>query len=103
MTQETKQHAAATDRYVSFKGIECDKNAEEIVLHIERLATGPASDNPYWQHFLTKIEKSRAGDTAIGDALFLVHSHLNLIRELFEDYDDEAAQVLLEQVELECC
>lgn len=91
------------DRYVSFEGIECDKNAELIVASIEKLAKGPARDNRYWQQFLVKIEKSRAGDKATGDALFLVHSYLNLIRELFEDCEDQDALTLLEQVELECC
>ncbi|WP_319412282.1 N(2)-fixation sustaining protein CowN [uncultured Cohaesibacter sp.] len=93
----------ATDRYVSFIGIECDRNAEKIVGFIERLATGAAKDNAYWQAFLTKIEKSRSGDTATGDALFLVHSHINLIRDLFEEYQDEEAMALLEKVEIECC
>ncbi|SNY90533.1 hypothetical protein SAMN04515647_0701 [Cohaesibacter sp. ES.047] len=92
-----------TDRYVSFVGIECDRNAEILLTYIERLATGPASDNPYWQAFLGKIEKSRAGDTATGDALFVVHSHINIIRELFEEHQDEVAMALLEKVELECC
>ena len=99
MSQENN----ATDRYVSFIGIECDRNAERIVGFIERLAKGPASENAYWQAFLAKIEKSRAGDTATGDALFLVHSHINLIRDLFEDYDDQEAMDLLEKVEIECC
>jgi hypothetical protein len=97
------QEETDTDRYVSFIGIECDRNAERIVEYIERLAQGPAKDNAYWQAFLTKIEKSRSGDTATGDALFLVHSHINLIRDLFEDYDDEEAAALLEKVEIECC
>ncbi|WP_119306110.1 N(2)-fixation sustaining protein CowN [Cohaesibacter haloalkalitolerans] len=97
------QEETDTDRYVSFIGIECDRNAERIVEYIERLAHGPAKDNAYWQAFLTKIEKSRSGDTATGDALFLVHSHINLIRDLFEDYEDEEAAALLEKVEIECC
>lgn len=99
MSENTNQ----IDRYVSFKGIECDKNAEKIVEFIERLATGAASDNQYWQQFMAKIEKSRSGDTATGDALFLVHSHINIIRDLFEEYNDEEAMTLLEKVELECC
>nr|WP_321455212.1 N(2)-fixation sustaining protein CowN [uncultured Cohaesibacter sp.] len=97
------QKENATDRYVSFVGIECDRNAEKIIGFIERLAKGAARENAYWQHFLTKIEKSRAGDTATGDALFLVHSHINLIRDLFEEYDDAEAMALLEKVEIECC
>ena len=99
MMKETQ----GTDRYVSFIGIECDRNAEILLTHIERLATGPASGNPYWQHFLKKIDKSRAGDTATGDALFVVHSHINIIRDLFEECDDKEAMRLLDKVELECC
>ena len=91
------------DRYVSFEGIECDKNAELLITYIENLARGPAKENKYWQFFLTKIEKSRAGDTGVGDALFLVHANINVIRELFEEYDDTVAMALLEKVEMECC
>lgn len=92
-----------TDRYVSFDGIECDKNAEKLMEYIDKLARGPAQDNKFWQFFLTKIEKSRAGDTGVGDALFLVHANINVIRELFEEYNDDAALELLEKVEMECC
>lgn len=91
------------DRYVSFEGIECYRNAEILLSYIERLATGPAKDNKYWQFFMTKIEKSRAGDTGVGDALFLVHANINVIRELFEEYEDETALELLEKIEMECC
>ncbi|WP_316858373.1 N(2)-fixation sustaining protein CowN [uncultured Cohaesibacter sp.] len=97
------ENGQVPDRYVSFVGIECDRNAERIVEFIERLATGAAKENAYWQQFLTKIEKSRAGDVKTGDALFLVHSHINLIRDLFEEYDDKEAMALLEKVEIECC
>ena len=37
------------------------------------------------------------------DELFLIHSYINNIRELFEDNDDLPALKLLEQIETESC
>ncbi|MGB9082936.1 MAG: N(2)-fixation sustaining protein CowN [Desulfuromonadaceae bacterium] len=37
------------------------------------------------------------------DELFLIHSYINNIRELFEQYDDQPALALLEQIEIESC
>lgn len=97
-TQITK-----SDRYVSFEGIDCDGNAALCIEHITRLAHGPAKGNPFWQQFLQKVARSQNGDTGVGDALFLVHANINVIRELFEDCEDAAAQALLETLEMECC
>jgi hypothetical protein len=37
------------------------------------------------------------------DELFLIHSYINNIRELFESYDDLPALALLEKIEEESC
>lgn len=37
------------------------------------------------------------------DDLFLIHCHINLIRELFDECGDDAAQALLTRLEEECC
>lgn len=103
---ETTERAAAdcpcrkkTDRYVTFRDIDCDGNARRVVACIERhLAAGRG--NGFWDYFLAK-RRPRSGPAP--DELFLVHAHLNQIRELFEDCGDDAALELLTQVEEECC
>ena len=92
-----------TDRYVSFEGIDCDKNAALVIGHVRRLVGDDGEGNPFWAQFMHKVERSNSGDTGVGDALFLVHANLNVIRELFEEREDEEAMALLEQVEEECC
>jgi hypothetical protein len=37
------------------------------------------------------------------DDLFLIHSNINQVRDLFEAWDDAAAMALLEKLEEECC
>lgn len=89
-----------TDRYVSFGGIDCDGNARMVMGHIERLTAQPERSNAFWEYF----KKKRAGGSGPKpDDLFLIHSNINQIRDLFETCGDEAAMALLVQVEEECC
>ncbi len=37
------------------------------------------------------------------DNLLFIHSYINTIRELFEDYEDDEALCLLEKIEIERC
>ena len=92
-----------TDRYVSFEGIDCDRNAALVIGHVRRLVSHDGDSNPFWARFMNKVERSGRGDTGVGDALFLVHANINFIRELFEEREDEEAMALLEQLEEECC
>ena len=95
------QHSASkTDRYVSFDGIDCDGNARLVMAAIERLLDLPGRSNAFWEYFM----KKRAGGSGPKpDDLFLIHSNINQVRELFESWDDEAAMTLLVQLEEECC
>lgn len=89
-----------TDRYLSFEGIDCDGNAARIMAFIDRHMAIPERKTLFWEHFAEK----RAGKLGVKpDDLFLVHSNINQIRELFEEWKDEEALALLEQVEEECC
>ena len=93
---------ATPDRYVSFEGINCDQNAETLIDMIKVYADGPAAKNKFWRIFAKKIERSRAGDTGVGDALYLIHSNVYYIRDLFEEYEDETALELRDHIEEEC-
>ncbi|OMG55185.1 N(2)-fixation sustaining protein CowN [Azonexus hydrophilus] len=89
-----------TDRYVSFDGIDCAGNARRIMDCIALNMQISEQDHPFWQYFMAK-RTPRSGPAP--DDLFLVHAHINQIREFFEECGDQAALDLLFQVEEECC
>ncbi len=90
----------STDRYISFEGIDCDGNARRVMACIDRILAIPGWSNAFWEYFSTK----RAGGSGPKpDDLFLLHSNINQVRELFEVSEDEEAMRLLDQLEEECC
>ena len=94
------------DRYVSFVGIEGDKNSFELVAMLRRHIDDQERNNPFWEQFKEKLERVGRPELNGGrslDELFLIHSYLNNIRELFEQYDDLPALALLEKIETESC
>lgn len=101
MQQETKP-----DRYVSFVGIEGDKNSRELMSMLRGHIDDPQKTNRFWELFKEKLDRVGLTDGNGGrclDELFLIHSYINNIRELFEEYDDELALALLEKIETESC
>ncbi len=89
-----------TDRYKTFAGIDCDGNARKIMALIENYAERAGETKPFWDYFLAK-RHPRSGPKP--DDLFLIHCHLNQIRELFDTWGDSESRALLVQVEEECC
>lgn len=97
---------STTDRYVTFKGIDGDGNARRLMAMVRRYMDDPATSNPFWDYFGAKLALAGSADANGGrllDELFLVHSYINNIRELFEEQDDQEALDLLHQVERESC
>lgn len=95
LKKETK-----TDRYVSFKGIDCAGNARRVMDHVRRYMADPTQSNVFWEHIKRRM------DIGVGpkqDDMLFVHVYLNQIRELFEEREDSAALALLDQIEEECC
>lgn len=95
-----------TDRYLTFKGIEGDDNAKRLVSMLRHYIDDPARTNAFWEKFkekLAQVANPDPGSIRRLDELFLVHSYINNIRELFEQYEDLAALDLLQQVEEESC
>jgi hypothetical protein len=94
------------DRYVSFVGIEGDKNSRELVMLLRRHIDDPIKSNRFWELFKDKLacvgQPGENGGRCL-DELFLIHSYINNIRELFEQYDDQPSLDLLEQIEDESC
>lgn len=91
---------AKTDRYTTFDGIDCDQNARRVMACIERNMAASECDQRFWSYFMGK-RTPRSGPAP--DDLFLVHSHINQIREFFEECGDTAALELLMRLEEECC
>lgn len=94
------------DRYVSFIGIEGDKKSQELIGMLRRHIDDPDKTNRFWEQFKGKLALVGNPDENGGrclDELFLIHSSINNIRELFELYDDQPALTLLEQIEAESC
>lgn len=89
-----------TDRYISFDGIDCAGNARRIMECIERNQESAGAGQAFWVYFMAKRHPAHG---LAPDDLFLVHSHINQIRELFENSGDSEALALLFQVEEECC
>lgn len=95
-----------TDRYVTFKGIDGDGNAKKVVAMLRHYIDDPAQTNLFWEKFKEKLACAEHPELNGGrrlDELFLVHSYINNIRELFEQHEDRAALLLLDQVEEESC
>lgn len=92
--------AAEPDRYVSFIGLDCDEKATRLLALVRHYIDQPQHSNAFWEYFKRKA----AGLTGPRpDDLFLVHCHLNQIRELFEAHQDAEALAFLDRVEQECC
>ncbi len=94
------------DRYVSFIGIEGNKNSRQLIEMLRRHIDDPQKSNRFWNLFKEKLERigqpGENGERCL-DELFLIHSYINNIGELFEQYDDQPALALLEQIESESC
>lgn len=88
------------DRYVSFIGLDCNGQARRLISMIEPYMNDPAYDNAFWRLFAKKL-KPESGPKH--DELFLIHAHINILRDQLEAIVDEQALKLLEQIEHECC
>ena len=98
--EEASACAASRDRYVSFEGIDCDGNARLVMECIERHVADPRRNNAFWDYFM---KKRSGGSGPRPDDLFLIHSNINQVRELFETWHDNEALALLLRLEEECC
>lgn len=86
------------DRYVSFRGIDCDGAADRLM---ERLARHMATTESRWVGYFEKKleEKRRMG----ADNLHFVGSQVNTLSAYFEEVGDAEAEDLLRTLEETCC
>lgn len=95
-----------TDRYKSFKGIDCEGNARRLITMLRYHIDNPEKSNLFWEKFKMTLDKTTncsPGTEIRMDNLFLIHSYINTIRELFEENEDKEALRLLDKIEAECC
>ena len=97
---EKSNCANERDRYVSFLGIGCNEMAQRVMERLDRLLASPEWNNAFWEYFSQKRSGLKGPKY---DDLFLIHSNINQVRELFETCKDEEGMKLLEQLETECC
>ena len=88
------------NRYVSFQGMDCDGKARRLMAALDEQLALPGRNNAFWDYF---AKKRAGGSGPKPDDLFLIHCHVNQIRELFELANDDVLLQLLDQVEEECC
>lgn len=95
------------DRYVSFENIDCYNDAKVVLdAMYELFKQEPASKNPFWERFETKLPQDYANnpvDESGKDILYEVCSNVFYIEELFDDYEFEKGLELLKTVEFDCC
>ncbi|WP_404417977.1 N(2)-fixation sustaining protein CowN [Marinospirillum sp.] len=98
--EDGKNSDEVLDRYVSFKGIDCDGKASQLMTRIESLAGQEVHASPFWDYFLAK-RHPKSGPKP--DDLFLIHTNINQLYELFEEAGDQDALTLLGWLEENCC
>lgn len=97
---DAKMTDEAIDRYVTFKGIDCDGKASQLMALIVNLADQPDQTSPFWPYFLAK-RHPQSGPKP--DDLFLIHTNINQLYELFEEAENQEALSLLGWLEENCC
>lgn len=99
-------NSTGTDRYVSYKNIDCAGNSKKLMALLRRHIDAPQKTNAFWQQFKEKLDRVGNPQENNGrciDELFLIHTYINNLYEIFEEYDDTEALALLEAIERECC
>lgn len=95
-----------TDRYVSYKNIDCAGHAKKLMRLLLRHIDDPEKTNLFWEKFkgmLCQVGKQQENNGRSIDELFLIHAYVNNLYEIFEEYEDADALKLLDQIERECC
>jgi len=95
-----------TDRYVTYANIDCEGNAKHLMEMLRSYIDAPDKTNPFWEKFkemLSKIGRPEKNSGRCFDEIFLIHTYINNLYEIFEEYKDEAALALLDRIERECC
>ena len=101
----TDMESPKTDRYVTYKDIDCEGNSKKLMAMLRRHIDDPEKSNPFWEKFKERLALVGVPqeDGRQIDEIFLIHNYINNLYEIFEEYDDQEALALLDRVEQECC
>ena len=86
-----------TDRYASFRNIDCAGKARLVIEHLQPLLD--AGENPFWAYFRAQRQAAHAKGF---DDLRVLHNYLPTLRELLSEAEAHAALALLEDLEVTC-
>lgn len=95
-----------TDRYVTYANIDCEGNAKRLMSMLRRQIDDPEKSNAFWEKFKGMLDQIDHPEETNGrkiDEIFLIHTYINNLYEVFEEYKDTAALELLDRIERECC
>lgn len=92
--------AETRDRYASFIGLDCNGQARRFIDMLRPYMEQPEHSNAFWRLFAQKLAPTHGPKH---DELFLIHAHINILRDQLETIADEQALLLLDQIEQECC
>ncbi len=98
--------SSSTDRYVTYKNIDCAGNSKRLMEMLRRHIDDPDKTNVFWEKFKEKLAlvgKPQQNNGRSIDELFLIHTYINNLFEIFEEYEDAEALALLDRIERECC
>ena len=101
-TPSLAANAGNPDRYVSFRGIDFERNMQDVLHHLHRYIDDPQYGNAFWDLFKQKMGRIDAGQAGFADKLLVLHSHTYYMKDLFEEHGDEAALAALMKLEEEC-
>lgn len=86
-----------TDRYVTFKNIDCEGKTGAVMARIQDHVA--AGDSPFWDYF--RLQRELAHGRGLDD-LRVLHTYLPTLRELLEDLGDHETLDMLEDLERTC-
>ena len=88
------------DRYISFDGLQCDENANQIVSTIRDYMDKVDKEDKWRRYFEMKFAEQQHMGV---DDLFFVGSQMNALYDFFSTIEEKASAELLYRVEQECC
>ncbi|EIJ43260.1 hypothetical protein BegalDRAFT_2409 [Beggiatoa alba B18LD] len=100
METNSNSTTVQTDRYISFLGISCDANADQLLACVEAHIEAGHGDARWHVYFQQKrVQQAKMQH----DNLYFVGSQMNNLRSYLEQCQDVEALELLWRLEQECC
>jgi len=89
-----------TDRYISFCNIDCDENADQLMMMLDEHLAALHGKEQWHSYFHSKKQEQQNMGR---DNLNFIGNQLNMLYSYFTECDDGEALDLLYKLEQECC